>query len=424
MTVPFSFEAALDRTVRWLLEPRAVRWSPTHLPERRGVLKALISTSPRLVVAADAVQSVSGRVLAKMTMRVLVRTFPNATAVVHGDAQLQADLDAIAAEAWPNRLLLSSRGAPDLVVGAAIQSGGDALFIGTDRWISLLSRSPRPVRPGGAASALVAGSIGVAEVTKALVRKLLPRHEGRWTADDLTGAGEIRLNTFDPGGHENPELSGTLDIGEVLLVSAGALSNALILVLLSEPAVVGMIHALDGDLLELSNLNRYLLVGWLAAAARIAKAPFLASFSSGRLQITGDAKAYAPGMDARRLVVVGADRLAARHAIQRDGHHTVLNGASEPDLVRVSLHRRFTDTACVGCINPGQDEPVSDPAATISFVSAFAGGLLAAQLQRVAMGRGVPGRVVDVHPLHPGRPHNLRSNVLGRIPGCGHCLAA
>jgi hypothetical protein len=381
----------------------------------------LISIGPTVVVAGEAVQERWGRCLARMLMRVLVRTFPNATASVMGDTALQKELDDIADGIWPERSANALAGPEVWIGGKGSASPTASLFIGTEGWISRVAHEPLNVKTGNGASALVAASLGSSEVTKLAAGELLPDHGGRWTADDLELLGSFAINTYDPSGLRMGEQSPSGHLGDVLVVSAGALTNALIAALLADESVEAHLHILDHDVLDVSNLNRYLLVGWAPAVQGLAKVQWLESFSSERLLITGEQRAYTSGGSPAPLVVVGADRLAARHAVQRDRHQAVLNGASEVDLIRVSLHRRDSGLACLGCINQGEDGASMDPAPTISSVSALAGGFLAAQLYRTVNDEGEPGSVFDLHPLQPARKGNCNQNARARVAGCSFC---
>lgn len=416
---PLRFEDALDRTIRWLLEPRAIRWRRGNPPARDKVLMQLLGTVPRIAVGADAVQDPSGRDLARMAVRLIARIFPHVVVDVDVDEAFAAELRSLAEEIWPGRSVMDETG-PELCVGnPRRRSGASQVFVGGDGWVAKLQRSPLQIRTMHPAASLVAAAFGAAEITKEAFRSLLRDHGGTWTGDDLASADHIAVNTFAPGNDDTPPIPTFVDLGEVLVVSAGALTNAVLAVLLSDATATIRLSVLDDDPLDLTNLNRYLLVSWSAAEARLLKVEHLALFSSDRLHLTPVPEAYVSGHSPHALVLVGADRLSARHAVQKDGHGVILNAASEPELVRISAHQNASGTACLTCINPGGDDAVSGVEPTIAFVSALAGGLHAAQLYAKVLEGVVPGRVVELHPMHASR--GIQASVLRKRPDCSYC---
>ena len=87
------------------------------------------------------------------------------------------------------------------------------------------------------------------------------------------------------------------------------------------------------------------------------------------------------------FAVVGVDNNRSRWAVQIDDPHTLVCGGTERAQVTVSSHGSAQETACVGCIYTGEDPEPSDSQAipTVSFVSAFGGFLMAAEVLKTKL---------------------------------------
>lgn len=183
------------------------------------------------------------------------------------------------------------------------------------------------------------------------------------------------------------EVDGGVDLGLVDVVSAGAITNGLLAVLLRVRGVAARMRVFDDDLVELTNLNRCGLftrasVGW-------PKVCELASHGDAELTIDGIARRF--DRDAIDLVgspvpwmIVGVDHIPSRWFAQQTGPVWLgVAGTSHLDVI-ASEHR--DGMPCVGCLHP-TDEQAEGPLPTISFVSALAGLLLCHRLLAAALGR-------------------------------------
>lgn len=182
-------------------------------------------------------------------------------------------------------------------------------------------------------------------------------------------------------------LGDDVDLGAVDVVSAGAITNGFLAVLLRVPGVTARLRLFDDDLVELTNMNRCGL--FTRASIDEPKVSQLASYGDETLAIEGIRRRFDPqavaelGRPAPRLVV-GVDHVPSRWFVQRTGPEWLgVAGTSHLDVI-ASEHQ--PGMPCVGCLHP-TDEEVEGPLPTISFVSALAGLLLCHRLLAAASGR-------------------------------------
>jgi hypothetical protein len=249
--------------------------------------------------------------------------------------------------------------------------------------------SPTSWRPANALVALAAAGLGASEIHKAILRRASPQH-----LDML----EPRVASFEVP-FTLPERIG---LGNVDVISAGAITQNLLLVLAALPEVEGELQIFDRDVVALSNANRcpFVFIDRLEGhkVARIAEAlPRRLAVIPVPRHLDADTSArIAPGA----RILVGADDIGARHLAQRLKPSWLGIGATSHFLALVSDHR--PGLACAGCLHPhlGEDLEVIP---TVSVVSFWAGYLLALRLLAHSVGPGYPAtrQVTNFWPLRP-----------------------
>lgn len=183
------------------------------------------------------------------------------------------------------------------------------------------------------------------------------------------------------------QADGPVTVGEVDLISGGAITNAALYALLRIPGVTAAMRVIEPDLLDLSNLNRYALA--LRSMVESPKTDVLTSYATPTIRITGSRVLFGDetvpllAPIAPRLLV-GVDHIPSRWAVQRAaGSGWLCVGASSHDFVLVSAHP--PRSACAGCAHTRDEDLVGD-IPTISFVS-FRAGLIQA-LEMIAHAAG------------------------------------
>jgi molybdopterin/thiamine biosynthesis adenylyltransferase len=409
-------EEFFSRTIAWIQQ--VVRWGTT--PHDAALFDACRDAAPQLIIGPDACNEPGGRALARLTARVLVRAFPGSV-IFAADTAFGTELENLAVEPLGYRLH-GTTPVGAIVIGTPTTIPDiPAFYVGFEGPVARLAASPCFTSSlAYGPSALLAGAFGVAEATKVFLRQFLPTHGGRWTAWDLTPTPSLAVRAGLAG--ESFVLPDSpVDLGKVLVVSAGAVTHAALAALLETPGVTGRLTVCDHERLEVSNGNRYLLLSAKAALAGMLKVDQLAAFTGRPLSIVAMSEDYAAGHALADLVLIGADRITARLDVQRDKHACIVNGATEHDFVRVSLHERNRG-ACLGCINPASDPETAGFAPTISFVSASTGAFVAGTAIEAGAGFREPGSVLDIRTLQPARIGNMVRARYGRSASCvlGH----
>lgn len=248
--------------------------------------------------------------------------------------------------------------------------------------------------------AQLAACFGAAEIFKAFFSRI-----SGCNSLDVTPIGSFVFSSFDYGFKQgsmiNPSLPDSIPLETVYLVSVGAINSATAYTLRSIPGIRGRLVAIEPQGIETSNLNRYLLATMNDVTLKKSKVELLKNFVSGPFQVLTFPYNYQSGKQRCPidLVVLGVDRDESRWTVQEDFPRLILCGGTELSFVRVSRHDDFLNKACVGCLYPKLPPlgftPSSElaPVPTISFVSALAGVLLAAEIIKERVNAFQEGRL-------------------------------
>ena len=260
------------------------------------------------------------------------------------------------AYAEPNAYRLSSHDA-----GITIQKNGE----------------PRAWEAGGPIEGAVAGVLAGATALPIIIRRieaqgmLLAAPQLRVTHETIT----VRLPALDT--------SRIVEIGEVDIISGGAITNAALFSLL-RCDLRGRLRVFDDDFVEGTNLNRYALLRRRDVGQR--KVEVLECFGLRQLPIIGMPSRYgaSPSQSLASTVLVGADNVETRHLAQNAGpawlhvggttHFEIISTAHEPGR------------PCAACLHPVAEAGQDNEIPTISFVSMLAGTLQAHALLAHALG--------------------------------------
>ena len=262
---------------------------------------------------------------------------------------------------------------------------------------------------GGLAAAVLAAG----EAFKVAMRKLRPFALSPPMFEEVYAPAPGAEVALAPAGTPKVASLGRFDV-----VSAGAIGNALFHVLLRLPGVSGNSRVIDHDESALSNLNRNALL----RRSRLdrPKVDDLASYGGGLVIEPVPNRFSGNGEEALAdVVLVGVDHIPSRWAAQRTGPLWLGIGATERFAVQVSFHR--PGTACAQCLHPN-DAPLDGDIPTASFVSYWAGLLLATAFLQLAAGKpaGDEEQQAYFSPLRPESWACARSGITP-VPGCPTC---
>lgn len=182
--------------------------------------------------------------------------------------------------------------------------------------------------------------------------------------------------TLQPGPH---------DLGPIDVISAGAITNALLSVLSWIPQLSANIRIFDDDTAALHNLNRCLQFRASDTDPSRKKVDVLQQQSTQALQITGIPRRFTQHdtatINLAPHVLVGADDIKTRWHVQESWPAHLYIGATTNNEAILTTHQ--PGQPCAGCAHPDANTP---PGAipTISFISYWAGLLQASALLTAA----------------------------------------
>ncbi len=257
----------------------------------------------------------------------------------------------------------------------------------------------------GAASA-------AAEVLRVLLPALAERISVSLSADAhrLEVGGKIRLDLRD----YFPEFEATgLDLKDFDAISGGAINSSAVYVL-ECCSTTGDVRVFEDDILEMSNLNRYFFSR--ASEMGIDKIDHLAAAGIPALRVTGQKLRYDQAAAARfsplaEKVIVGVDHIPSRWLVAEHSPNWLGVGSTQALTALVSSHR--PQEACARCQHP---VPLEDDGevATISFVSFWAGLLLAMELLSFADGHPSSAQTLYCQPFGFDGPLLMRTPLAAR----------
>ena len=243
----------------------------------------------------------------------------------------------------------------------------------------------QPLELGGAlwradfpVGGLAAATLAATEAFKTAMRKLDPKGP---RADELRAAREATVCLGDDSASVPPSL------GRTDWISGGAIVQAALYVLLRVNSLEGQARVIEPQDLDVTNCNRYALSP--RSQVGYAKVEILAGCSSSDLVITGvktlfDETTVTGLAPLAPVVVVGTDNVPSRWTAQDADPRWLVIGATSEFMAMVSEHDGTG--GCAGCVH-GYDDGVRATIPTISFVSFWAGLLVAARILHHAAGR-------------------------------------
>jgi hypothetical protein len=306
-----------------------------------GWFRARLESTPIGISIGDDAHSAEGVALADLLVRVTARIYP-ALALV-GDQSAVAPLAKLAKAINPSIDLVE-----EASLGVAVGGGktfATTIYAGCDGWDGLISGiEPQNVgssdNPFGAG---VAACLAAANLFRAV---FLPDSEAR--IDE-----RVRFSAFSSDAVDTaPTAPAPWHLGQdAVLVGAGAVGQGALWALSRAP-LSGRLHVVDMEVVELSNLQRYVLTE--RADEDRDKVEIAAALSS-KLELVPHAEDLAAFLtengyrwEAMLLALDSArDRVSAQASLPR----FVANAWTQPGDLGVASHSRFGgEGACVACL--------------------------------------------------------------------------
>lgn len=285
-----------------------------------------------------------GQALLDMLVRLLARLYPRLAINVPGayGARLRELADAIN----PKVELAEAR---DGGLGVVVGDGDpfeESIYAGCDGWDALVG-SGGALATGDSANPFGAGAAGCFAAAALFRRVFLPDWADRREEDlRFSVFASERVHTTGP----QVALPAALT-GDAVLVGAGAIGNGAVWALRRLP-VSGLVHVVDHESIELSNLQRYTLA---ERADEGAVKVEVATAASEQLELEPHEADLATFLAAEGYrwpaMLLALDSADDRVAGQASLPEWVANAWTQPGDLGIASHSRFGgDGACVGCV--------------------------------------------------------------------------
>lgn len=313
-----------------------------------------------LEIDRESATSHEGKALAELSVRLLARLYP--CVEVRSEVSSEGDrLESLARTINPR--IDFKRDAPiGIAVGSGVRGFEKTYFAGSDGWDAVLSVNG-PVRTGSSPNPLGAGAAACLAAGR-IFNHILSQ------CSEQGATGDVRLSTFLCEKGETPKdiPNGNWKLpADAVLVGVGAVGNATAWALGRAPAE-GTIHLVDHELLELSNLQRYVLATRTDDGRP--KVHIAAPFFRGDLRCMPSQSKWADFVEQSgygwRHVLVAVDSARDRRSVQAALPEWIANAWTQPGDLGISVHDRFDGKgACLACLYlptdraPNEDELVA-----------------------------------------------------------------
>jgi hypothetical protein len=311
--------------------------------DEERIRAALDSVRVGVAIGTDAANCTEGRAIVDLIIRLLARLYP--TLVVRceiGAQDAASDAMSLARKINPNIDFVSDP-TIEIAIGAALPCAGGwpRIFVGSNGWNAFvgtkesrtLGSSQNPFGAGAAACFAAANLF-------------------RWVFQ----GGEASLDkdsTFSVLQNEQRQASDAPlegSLGEIVLVGVGAIGNAAGWALSRLP-MEGVLHIVDHQVIDLGNLQRYVLADRSDEAG--IKAEVVARYFQGNVQSKPHALNFENFVASKGYawprMILALDSSRDRRATQASLPQWIANAWTQPGDLGVSSHD-FLDGACVSCL--------------------------------------------------------------------------
>lgn len=320
--------------------------------DEEAIAERLADTVVGVSIAPEVAETAEGSAALDLAVRMLARMYPKL--VIAGPKS--PALLALARSINPGIELDSAEPTVAIVIGDSPRLAKRTIYIGSAGWDAYVSTdSPRPTGdteiPFGAATAACFGAANI-----------------------------FREVFLGPGLSDRDAVFSTLELachptraaplleqieGDAVVVGLGAVGNAAVWTLGRVP-LGGVLHLVDGESLELGNLQRYVL------AARDDVGAQKTDVTRRHLEpdsSVGHSVSWADFVDGNGhrwdRVLVAVDSARARHEVQASLPGWIANAWTQPGDLGVSSHPWTSDGACLSCLYlpqgmaPNEDEQIA-----------------------------------------------------------------
>ena len=311
--------------------------------EKDAFVERLEGVKLAIAFGEEAASTCDGRNLLDLSVRLAARLYPSLTFVtVPANAMFANELMTLAMRINPN-VRAHEAGTPDVVLSIgsdAPVAGSPTVYAGCDGWIGRVGaagpyKTKEQYNPFGAG---FAACLAAAHLFRFL---FLPDGATLLDADI----------SFPPDAASFPNLVESELADPLVLVGVGAVGNSASWALARTP-LVGQIHLVDSQAVELSNLQRYVLCERGDEGG--VKVDIVAKHFGGNLQALPHRAAWASFVETNGYrwdrVLVALDSARDRRAVQGSLPRWIANAWTQLGDLGVSSHSFLGQGACLACL--------------------------------------------------------------------------
>lgn len=349
---------------------RVVAAAEGHLAASRESLELLLRDRVVSVICPTTPGPESIRWIGELSVNLLSRLFPRLH--LGGHPLAVAALEALARGINPS-IEFANEPVDDLTIvcGANVGAG---LGASANGWVASVATENvlLPAGPANPYSSAAAACLAVSEIVRRAfgLRRM--------------GSGEThRLSLLDYGSQAGSEMPlGTVELGDAAFIGLGAVGQGALWALGRHKAARGNVWLVDDEVLDLSNLQRYVLgsIGDVGspktALAMRALAETSIQTQAHALALDRFADQFAGGFPIPTLCV-SVDNVPARRAVQALLPQLAINAYTGEGALGVSWHRFDSEAACLACLY--------HPRSGIPSQADLVGGAFGLTPQRAAM---------------------------------------
>jgi len=348
--------------------------------DEQRIREALDKVRVGVCIGTDAAQSSEGRTLIDLLVRLLARLYPTLSIRSEIGGRTAAEEALNLARRINPAIEFSSDPTVEVAVGTELPSAGDwpRIFVGSNGWNAFVATAgPRAVGSSdtpfgaGAAACLAAANV---------FRWVFLREDPPLDKDSTFFVLESELSRT-----ADPPLA--VSLGEVVLVGAGAIGNAAAWAFSRLP-MEGVLRIVDHQVIDLGNLQRYVLAERDDEGKSKSKVDILARYFNGKVRAKAHALKFEDFVVSEGYLwtrmMLALDSSRDRRAAQASLPQWIANAWTQPGDLGVSSHD-FLHGACVSCLYLPEHALENEDA------------IIAAAL-------GVPNQLMQIRtPLHNGQ---------------------
>lgn len=311
--------------------------------DEKRIRERLETVQVGIAVGTDAVKKPEGHLILDLSIRILARLYPS-LAVRSGDASSEVADRAIelARRVNPN-IEIASTPTIEVAIGTDLPPAENCprIFVGSKGWTGTvgtqapyaIGRSENPFGPG------IAACLAAANVFRHTFLGKNARLDKHSTLSAITGNSVRRIPATPKG-----------ELGDVVLVGAGAIGNGAAWAF-SNLKMIGTLHIVDHEAVDLGNLQRYVLAersNENASKVEVLKGHFHSSIEVNPHPLRFERFIASNGSNWESMLLA-LDSAKDRRAAQASLPKWIANAWTQPGDLGVSVHD-FRRGACVACL--------------------------------------------------------------------------